>query len=116
MVDDDPRVRHALRTLIESSAGLSVSGEASSAPEAIRADDMLVPDVVLLDLLLPRAEEGLRALAELVERGRAVVVLSIRAALRAAALEAGAVTFVEKGGDPDVLLAALREAPDSNLL
>ena len=108
VVDDDARVRQALRALITSSEGLSLAGEASSASEALQADEDLVPDVVLLDLLLPSAREGLAAIHGLVARGREVVALSIRVGLRSAALEAGAAAFVEKGITPEALLDVLR--------
>ena len=108
VVDDDARVRQALRALIASSEGLSLAGEASSATDALRADDNLVPDVVLLDLLLPSAGDGLAVIDALVARGREVVALTIRVELRAAALEAGAAAFLEKGVTPDALLDVLR--------
>lgn len=108
VVDDDARVRHALRALIRSSSGISVAGEASSARDAILADEELDPDVVVLDLLLPSAPEGLDVLECLVGRGREVIALSIRVELRQAALQAGAAAFLEKGVGPDVLLDALR--------
>ena len=108
VVDDDARVRHALRALIASSPELSLAGEASSSSDALRADEELVPDVVLLDLLLPSAREGLAVLGGLVARGREVIALTIRVELRRAALEAGAAAFVEKGVSPDVLLDVLR--------
>lgn len=109
-MDDDARVRHALRALLDSSDGLWPEGEAAAGPEALAVDEELEPAVVLLDLLIPSAEEGLEVLATLVARGRAVVALSIRTALATAALEAGAVAFVEKGASPDHLLATLRGA------
>ena len=108
IVDDDARVRHALRALISSSDGLCPLGEASSARGALAADEELGPDVVLLDLLLPSVDDGLEVLAVLVARGRTVVALSLRAALAAAALAAGAAAFVEKGASPDHLLSTLR--------
>ncbi len=108
VVDDDARVRQALCALLTSSQGLSVVGEASSGPEALRADEQLDPDVVLLDLLLPTAQDGLDVLRRLAARGRKVVALTIRVQLRRAALDAGATAFVEKGVSPDVLLEFLR--------
>ena len=109
-MDDDARVRHALRALLDVSDDLCPCGEAVTGPEALAVDEELDADVVLLDLLLPSAEEGLEALAALVARGRAVVALSICAALATTALEAGAVAFVEKGITPDHLVDTLRRA------
>ena len=108
VVDDDVRVRHGLRALLASSHGLSMAGEASSAAQALWADEELVPDVVLLDLLLPSVQDGMDLLRHLVGRGREVVALTIRVQLRQAALDAGAAAFVEKGVSPDVLLEVLR--------
>ncbi len=109
VVDNDPRVRAALRALIESSPGLSVAGEASSASGAYQADARLCPEVVVLDVLLPTAQDGLEVLKRLAESGRAVVALSIREGVRAAAVAAGAAAFVEKYAGPDALLETLRD-------
>lgn len=109
VVDDDARVRRALCALIRSAPGLSVAGEASSTRAAYEADELLSPEVVLLDVLLPSAEDGFEALRRLVAKGRTVVALSIRDGLRAAALRAGATAFVDKYADPDVLLQTVQE-------
>ena len=109
VVDNDARVRAALCALIGSSPGLSVVGEASSRSAAYAAMEALRPDVVVLDILLPSAADGLDVLKDLAATGRPVVALSIRDGLRAAALEAGAVAFVEKYAGPDALLETLRK-------
>lgn len=109
VVDDDVRVRRALCALIESSRDLSVAGEASSGPAAYEANAALRPDVVVVDILLTSAADGLELLRHLAGTGRAVVALSIGDGLRAAAFAAGAVAFVEKGAGPDVLLETLRD-------
>ncbi len=109
VVDNDTRVRAALCALIGSSPGLSVAGEASSKSAAYAANEALCPDVVVLDILLPSAEDGLEVLSHLAATGRAVVALSIREGLRAAAFAAGAVAFVEKYAGPDALLETLRD-------
>ncbi len=110
VVDNDARVRAALCALIGSSPGLSVAGEASSTSAAYEAEARLCPDVVILDILLPTAQDGLAVLRHLAATGRVVVALSIREGLRTAALGAGAAAFVEKYAGPDVLLETLREA------
>ena len=114
VVDNDARVRAALCALIGSSPGLSVAGEASSRSTAYAAVEALRPDVVVLDILLPSAADGLEVLKDLAASGRPVVALSIRDGLRAAALAAGAVAFVDKYAGPDALLETLRKiAPAS---
>jgi DNA-binding NarL/FixJ family response regulator len=111
IVDDDPRVRRALRCLIECAPDLSVVGEAGSTRSAKRLDLELRPDVVVLDLLLPRAPEGMQVLRELRGRDRPVVAISRMGELRSQAMLAGAHAFLEKHGrNVDDLLDMIRAA------
>jgi DNA-binding NarL/FixJ family response regulator len=116
IVDDDARVRRALRSLIECAPDLTVVGEAGSTRSAKRLDLELRPDVVVLDLLLPQAPEGMQVLRELRGRDRPVVAISRMGELGPQAMVAGAHAFLEKHGrDVDDLLdmirAAHRDAP-----
>ena len=111
IVDDDARVRRALRSLIDSSPDLTVVGEAASTRNAKRLDLELVPDVVVLDLLLPQAPDGMKVLGELRGRGRPVVAISQMGELKRQAMMAGAHGFLEKHGrDVDDLLDMIRAA------
>jgi DNA-binding NarL/FixJ family response regulator len=111
IVDDDARVRRALRSLIDSSPDLTVVGEASSTRGAKRLDLELRPDVVVLDLLLPQAPDGMQVLQELRRRDRPVVAISRMGGLGREALVAGAHAFLEKHGrDVDDLLDMIRAA------
>jgi DNA-binding NarL/FixJ family response regulator len=111
IVDDDARVRRALRGLIECSPDLTVIGDAGSAWSAERLDLELLPDVVVLDLLLPQAMDGMRVLRELRRLGRPVVAISGTGELGPEAVVAGAHAFLEKHGrDVDDLLDMIRAA------
>jgi DNA-binding NarL/FixJ family response regulator len=111
IVDDDARVRRALRRLIECSPDLTVVGEAGSARSARRLDLELGPDVVVLDLLLPQANDGMQVLRELRGRDRPVVAISRLGKLGPEAMVAGAHAFLEKDGrDVDNLLDMIRAA------
>ena len=111
IVDDDARVRRALRCLIECSPDLTVVGEAGSTRAARRLDLELGPDVVVLDLLLPQVSDGLQVLRELRGRGRPVVAISRVGELGPQAMGAGAHGFLEKHGrDVDDLLDMIRAA------
>jgi DNA-binding NarL/FixJ family response regulator len=111
IVDDDARVRRALRGLLECAPDLAVVGEAWSPRSARRLDLELLPDVVVLDLLLPRAPEGMQVLQELRSRGRPVVAISRMGELEPQAMVAGAHAFLEKHGrDVDDLLDMIRAA------
>ena len=111
IVDDDARVRRALRSLIECSPDLTVVGEAGSTGSAKRLDLDLLPDVVVLDLLLPHASDGVDVLRELRRQGRPVVTISGMSQLRPEAMATGAHAFIDKDGrEVDHLLEMIRAA------
>jgi DNA-binding NarL/FixJ family response regulator len=113
IVDDDARVRRALRSLIESAPDLTVVGEAASARSSRQLDQQLLPDVVILDLLLPHASDGIDVLRELRRRNRPVVAVSVMPELGPEAMAAGACAFLEKDGQAsDTLLNIVRAAHD----
>jgi DNA-binding NarL/FixJ family response regulator len=117
IVDDDARVRRGLRSLIECSGDLTVVGEAGSTRSATRLDLELLPDVVVLDLRLPQAMDGMRVLLELRGRGRPVVAISRMGELGPDAIVEGAHAFLEKHGrDVDDLLHMIRSAHRQNPL
>ena len=60
LVDDHPIVRQGLRTLLEGRSGWEVVGEASDGVEALDKVGVLQPDVVVLDVTMPRMN-GLEA-------------------------------------------------------
>jgi DNA-binding NarL/FixJ family response regulator len=96
IVEGDARVRLGVRALVESFPDLQVVGEASSARVALELVDNAPADVVIVDLALPTAAEGLKLVRELSGNGRSVMAMSIRSGLGPVALAAGAVSFVEK--------------------
>lgn len=111
IADDDARVRHALRALIEAQPDLIVAAEASSSFEVRECDERLAPSVILLDLVLASEGDGLELLQLLAgTRKRCVVAISVHSGLFEAALKAGARVFVDKGASPDRILEALRLA------
>lgn len=67
LVDDHPIVRQGLRTLLEGRSGWEVVGEASDGIEALEKVDTLKPDVVVLDVTMPRMN-GLEACRVLQQR------------------------------------------------
>jgi DNA-binding NarL/FixJ family response regulator len=64
IADDHPIFRDGLRRLLEAEADLKVIGEASDGAEAVKLARQLKPDILLLDLAMPR-NPGLEALREL---------------------------------------------------
>jgi DNA-binding NarL/FixJ family response regulator len=98
VVDDDARVRRGLRAVIERSADLLIAGEAATPGQALELDLALQPDVAVVDLLLPRATDGMGLVAALKVRGRPVIAISMRASLQRRALAVGADVFLVKDG------------------
>jgi DNA-binding NarL/FixJ family response regulator len=111
--DDVEAFRALMRYTLQEDPGIEVVGEAADGMAAIDAADRLQPDVVLLDLTMP-VLDGIDAIATVLERapGTRVVALSGWGAERMAqaALEQGAVAYVEKTDDVQAIRAAVREA------
>lgn len=79
VVDDSPTVRAVLRRILDADGGIQVVGEAGDGEMAIRATVDLQPDVVLMDVEMPRMD-GYAAIAEIMaRRATPIVVLSSRA-------------------------------------
>jgi two-component system response regulator DesR len=111
VVDDDARVRAAMAETIGLEADLVMVADAADATAAMAWAERTTPAVALVDVLLPDDKTGLGLVRWLSQRpGCAVVGMSVRGGLRRAALAAGAVAFVEKGGDIEAVLTALRRA------
>jgi two-component system, NarL family, response regulator DesR len=111
VVDDDPRVRAAIAQTIALEEDLELAADAADATSALAIAERSSPSVALVDLLLPDGATGLALVTSLARRsGCTVVAMSIRSGLRAPAIAAGAVGFVEKGGDIDAVLEAVRAA------
>ncbi|RFA11143.1 DNA-binding response regulator [Subtercola boreus] len=113
VVDDHPLVRGGLGTLISSTADLTVVAEAGSGADAVRLAAELRPDVILMDLSMPGLD-GVEATRRIVQQqpGAHIVVLTSfhdRVKVREA-LGAGAIGYLLKDAEADVLLAAIRSA------
>ena len=109
LADDQPKVRSALRLLLEQEPGMSVVGEAAEAEGLLAQVSAVHPDLVLLDWELPGlqvASPVLPTLRTLCPR-LSVIALSGRPDARRAALAAGADAFVSKGDPPERLMAAV---------
>jgi DNA-binding NarL/FixJ family response regulator len=113
LVDDHKMVRVGLRSLLESSPGFSVVGEAGDGREAVDLVDATSPDVVLMDLSMPDVDgiAATRAIAAAHPGARVLVLTSFtdRAKVQEV-LAAGAIGYVLKDCDPEDLLAAVRAA------
>ncbi|HEX8033610.1 MAG TPA: response regulator transcription factor, partial [Ktedonobacterales bacterium] len=78
IVDDHALVRQGVRAFLETQPDLNVVGEAESGEEAIRLAADLVPDVVLMDLVMPEMDgvEATRRLKQVSPRSQVIVLTS----------------------------------------
>ncbi len=114
LADDQPKVRFALRVLLEREPGLAIVGEASDGDDLLNRTATTLPDIVLLGWELPglTATDSLPLLRR-IRPDILVIALSVRSEARRAALSAGADAFVSKGDPPERLLAAIRMQEDA---
>jgi two-component system, NarL family, response regulator LiaR len=113
VVDDHAVVREGLRAFLELQDGIEVVGEAADGEEALAAADRLRPDVVLIDLVMPRLDgvSALRALRERLPAARVIVLTSFLDDDKLLpALRAGAAGYLLKNAQPQELARAVRVA------
>ena len=113
IVDDHAMVRRGMRDFLDLHDDLEVVGEAADGNGALEAAAALLPDVVVMDLLMPGLD-GIAATAELKARHPAIEVVAITSFIEedriTAALEAGASGFLLKDAEADDLAGAIRAA------
>lgn len=113
IVDDHEVVRKGIRAYLETLPDFDVVGEASSGEEAIRLASEHVPDVVLMDLILPGMDgvEATRRIKDLSPRTQIVVLTSYHEDEHIfPALKAGAISYILKDIKMDRLAEALQKA------
>jgi two-component system, NarL family, response regulator LiaR len=119
VVDDHAVVREGLRTFLGLQDGVEVAGEAADGEEAVRQAEALRPDVVLMDLVMPRLD-GVGAMRELRRRlpsARVIVLTSFADDERLLpAIQAGAAGYLLKNAQPQEIARAVRIAHDGQAL
>jgi DNA-binding NarL/FixJ family response regulator len=111
IVDDHPTFREGLTRLLETNEDLTVVGTAGDGEEALRLAASLQPDLLLLDVAMPRMAglEAVRALRDRCVRARIILVTAaIDRADIATALQLGAHGIVLKESVSEVLFESIR--------
>ena len=111
VADDDALVRSGLRALLDAEEGIAVVGEAADGREALNRARELHPDVVLMDVRMPRVD-GVAATRQLVSWPRRPRVLVLTTFdlddVVDDALDAGADGFLLKRATPEQLVDGIR--------
>nr|WP_269760070.1 response regulator transcription factor [Ornithinimicrobium sp. HY1745] len=111
LVDDQELVRAGFRMVLDAQQDMTVVGEAGDGVAALAAVPQVRPDVVLMDIRMPRMDgvETTRRLSEVGERPKVLVLTTFDLDEYAfAALKAGAAGFLLKDAGPAELLTAIR--------
>src|SRR3954451_12399791 len=119
VVDDHAVVREGLRTYLSLQEGIEVVGEAADGQAAVLAAERLRPDVVLMDLVMPRLDGvgAMRELRRLLPRTRVIVLTSFTEDDRVLpAVQAGAAGYLLKTAAPAEVARAVRVAASGEAL
>ncbi len=111
VADDASFMRMMIREIVEDD-GHEVVGEASDGSEAVEKYRELHPDIVTMDIVMPRRSgiDAVRGIIELDPSARIVMCSALgQETLVSESLEAGACDFIVKPFKPDAVLATLRE-------
>ncbi|MFH5821583.1 response regulator [Georgenia sp. AZ-5] len=111
LVDDDPLVRSGLRLILTSDEDMDVVGEAGDGDEVVGAVQAHAPDVVLMDLRMPRTDgiTATRAVRALPHPPHVIALTTWDvddAVLRS--IQAGAAGYLLKSASPDEIKSAVR--------
>jgi NarL family two-component system response regulator LiaR len=112
IVDDHEIVRKGIRALLSTKRDIQVVGEAGDGVEAVTQAQVLHPDVILMDLMMPKMD-GIQATREITAKlpGASVLVLTSFAADSQVfpAIKAGALGYLLKDSGPQDLVQAIRQ-------
>ena len=113
LADDHAVTREGLQRMLERSEEFEVVGLAGDGVEAMKAASELSPDLIVMDVMMPR-KDGVEACREIMESLPETRVLMLTASTEAnaviEAVAAGAASYLQKVADMDQVLAMMREA------
>ena len=117
VVDDHPMIRHGLRSLLNDVSDFQVIDEADDGLEAIRKIELIKPDILIIDMMMPNLN-GLEVLLQIKKLSPAThtIVFSMQSAepYVVEALKAGAAGYILKDTGPSELVTAIQSVLQGN--
>lgn len=111
VVDDQSIVRKGICALLEQVEDIDVVGEATDGEEAVTQADKLHPDVILMDLVMPKMD-GITAIQQILARQPKMRIMALTSFVAEdkvfPAIKAGAMGYLLKDSEPEELIAAIR--------
>ena len=111
IVDDQGIVRKGIRALLAEVKGMNVIGEAGDGLEAVKLADALQPDVILMDLVMPRMD-GIEAIRQIMAKQPKARILALTSFVADdkvfPAIKAGALGYLLKDSEPEDLIVAIK--------
>ena len=118
LADDHPIMRDGLRDTLEGEGDFEVVGSAGDGVEAVRMAQSVVPDVIVMDVMMPNMD-GVDACREIMELLPDTRVLMLTASTTedavVDAIAAGATGYLQKDSGPEELAEAIRQVAQGRL-
>lgn len=112
IVDDHTVVRDGLNALLSVEPGIFVVGSAADGVEAVKLAGELVPDIILLDLVMPKMD-GVQAINEIKQNNPEIKILVLTSFAENhqvySAIKSGAIGYLMKDSSADDLINAIRD-------
>ncbi len=118
ITDDHPIVRRGIRQLLSTEPGIEVVGEATNGRDAVSDVDVLKPDIILMDLIMP-GMDGIEATRQIKAGHPSIQILVLTSFATDdkifPAIKAGALGYLIKDTGPEELVHAIRQVHQGQL-